>query len=81
MSLKRSLNAFFFNFSEFLLKSSGPWAGDVGSILFLQDHCQFKVTFDLDGDKKSKITELRIFYFSKLILQGKYKSFPAGRVG
>lgn len=67
MSLKKSFNFFFFNYSEILLKSSGPWAGDVGSILCLQDHCQFKVTFDLDGEKKNKITELQIFYFSKYI--------------
>lgn len=81
MSLKRSLNLFFLNFSEILLKSSGPWAGGVGNILFLQDHCQSKVRFDLAGEKKSKITELQMFYFSKVVLHGKYKSFPAGRSG
>lgn len=56
-------------------------ARDIGNILFLRDHCQFEVRFDLAGDKKSKITELQMFSFPKLILQGKYKSFPAGRSG
>ena len=39
--------------------------------LFLQDHCQFKVRFDLSRDENSKIIESQIFYFSKLISQGK----------